>query len=546
MEHEGDTKFDVLVRNAFRERSDSLDVSGMNLEGWPELRSGSISQKLPNLKSFIADHNSFSIQLDELQSFELLEVVSLMGCGLTQFPASICTLKYLTELRLNGNNISEIPSGIRNLQRLSEFYIHNNQIYDLPPEIGYLQRMEVCNLSGNNIQFLPSDIGDCRYLSVLDISFCKLEELPPEFTNLYRLVELNISNNQIRELPEDIGKFHRLSNFNISSNRINILPISCGLLRGLSSTACTFNISGNPILNQEVLEKWGIGCDHLIRYLETIMISKSGLRGIKYDLPPPVRRSGLLTKDELDNVPQSTIQLKAKNRGKTKGKSILPISPRKESVSNSVDNSAVKKPRTTGQAPPPINDRIGKTQSAPRISKKSSREIPIMRSISNSGRPVPRRVGSARSHSQKSNSVGITTLPVHQDVSSPRTNELNNKLALLRASVSNSISETIIPSVMILIGNIRRCSTPQQIVPHVQKVQSISTVLDEVKPMITTRQRSNSAIGTGLERARIMLLSALEFTLLALKELNDWTTQEQTQENIMVVAHAVKNLKEII
>eukprot|EP01130_Rhizamoeba_saxonica_P005666 TRINITY_DN2251_c0_g1_i8.p1 TRINITY_DN2251_c0_g1~~TRINITY_DN2251_c0_g1_i8.p1 ORF type:complete len:386 (+),score=54.93 TRINITY_DN2251_c0_g1_i8:37-1194(+) len=248
MEHEGDTKFDVLVRNAFRERSDSLDVSGMNLEGWPELRSGSISQKLPNLKSFIADHNSFSIQLDELQSFELLEVVSLMGCGLTQFPASICTLKYLTELRLNGNNISEIPSGIRNLQRLSEFYIHNNQIYDLPPEIGYLQRMEVCNLSGNNIQFLPSDIGDCRYLSVLDISFCKLEELPPEFTNLYRLVELNISNNQIRELPEDIGKFHRLSNFNISSNRINILPISCGLLRGLSSTACTFNISGNPIL----------------------------------------------------------------------------------------------------------------------------------------------------------------------------------------------------------------------------------------------------------------------------------------------------------
>eukprot|EP01130_Rhizamoeba_saxonica_P005663 TRINITY_DN2251_c0_g1_i3.p1 TRINITY_DN2251_c0_g1~~TRINITY_DN2251_c0_g1_i3.p1 ORF type:complete len:170 (+),score=24.12 TRINITY_DN2251_c0_g1_i3:428-937(+) len=169
-----------------------------------------------------------------------------------------------------------------------------------------------------------------------------------------------------------------------------------------------------------------------------------------------------------------------------------------------------------------------------------------MRSISNSGRPVPRRVGSARSHSQKSNSVGITTLPVHQDVSSPRTNELNNKLALLRASVSNSISETIIPSVMILIGNIRRCSTPQQIVPHVQKVQSISTVLDEVKPMITTRQRSNSAIGTGLERARIMLLSALEFTLLALKELNDWTTQEQTQENIMVVAHAVKNLKEII
>jgi len=139
------------------------------------------------------------------------------------------------------------------------------------PEIRNLVLLEELSMTGNPLPNLPAEIGFCSSLIQLDFSFCQLKSIPVEFAKLVNLIDLNLSENYLQELPWNIGRLTRLSKLDVSGNNLRDLPVSLGYCYGLGKLGAGLNIFNNPIENQEMLNKYKIGVDHLFDYLEKRM-----------------------------------------------------------------------------------------------------------------------------------------------------------------------------------------------------------------------------------------------------------------------------------
>jgi hypothetical protein len=117
----------------------------------------------------------------------------------------------------------------------------------------------------------------------MDLSACQLTALPDDFTLLTRLMELNLASNRLSQLPQTVGRMTRLVRLDLSDNRLSDLPLSTGHLTGLQ----TLMIQGNPIRNPRLLEKFSIGSDHLVDFLERRMMGTSTHLSITHLVPQP-------------------------------------------------------------------------------------------------------------------------------------------------------------------------------------------------------------------------------------------------------------------
>jgi Leucine-rich repeat (LRR) protein len=202
----------------------------------------------------------------------------MFGCVARQ----VGRLSRLRELHLNGNQLVALPDTIAGLVALEKLSVANNRLATLPPQIAGLSRLEELNLNGNPlVQGLPPEVGACSALEVMDLSACQLTALPDDFTLLTRLMELNLASNRLSQLPQTVGRMTRLVRLDLSDNRLSDLPLSTGHLTGLQ----TLMIQGNPIRNPRLLEKFSIGSDHLVDFLERRMMGTSTHLSITRHMP---------------------------------------------------------------------------------------------------------------------------------------------------------------------------------------------------------------------------------------------------------------------
>lgn len=230
---------------------------------------------VPHTVGAVTQLQGLNLGFNKLKSFPqltplvCLEVLHMEGNQMTSLSASVGRLTRLRELHLNGNQLVALPDTIAKLGALEKLSVANNRLTTLPPQIGCLSRLEELNLNGNPlVQGLPPEVGACSALEVMDLSACQLTVLPDDFTLLTRLMELNLASNRLAQLPQAVGRMTRLVRLDLSDNRLSDLPLSAGHLTGLQ----TLMVQGNPIRNQRLLEKFSIGSDHLVDYLERRMM----------------------------------------------------------------------------------------------------------------------------------------------------------------------------------------------------------------------------------------------------------------------------------
>lgn len=202
-------------------------------------------------------------------------------------------LTRLRELHLNGNRLVTMPDAIGRLTALEKLSVANNRLSSLPPQVHNLTRLEELNLNGNPMTLgefhrtthfllsldrltpqtplgIPREIGGCAALEIMDLSSCQLTNLPDDFTQLTRLMEVNLASNRLVQLPQALGRLTRLVRLDLSDNQLTDLPVSMGYLTSLQ----TLMIQGNPIRNARLMEKFSIGSDHLVDFLEKRLMGK--------------------------------------------------------------------------------------------------------------------------------------------------------------------------------------------------------------------------------------------------------------------------------
>ncbi|EGG16185.1 C2 domain-containing protein [Cavenderia fasciculata] len=258
----------------YDENGDLLDLTGIGLETIPEF----LSEHVPKLENLDLGFNQIKM-FPSVKTFAFLQQLALSGNSIMNIPGDLLDLPQLKVLSLNGNQLISLPPEINKLVALEKLEIANNKIATLCKEVGELARLEELILSGNPLLTFPSSFSGLQNLEVLDANGCQLIKLPDEFTQLTRLLELNLGNNKLIELPEQIGRMTRLVVLNIMDNKLTDLPLSIGYCHALGKLGAGINIEGNPISSDEIKQKYKIGNDHLMDYLEKRMAIKG------YELP---------------------------------------------------------------------------------------------------------------------------------------------------------------------------------------------------------------------------------------------------------------------
>ena len=144
--------------------------------------------QISTLETLSLDNNKFSDAesklLTPIGKLGSLRVLSLCNNRLTEVPASIGSLRSLTELLLRSNQLNELPNA----------------------SIGLLGSLENLDLKGNSLTYLPDSIGQLRALKSLDLSENKLAEVPPSLGLLRDSLKLAVSRNPLQRPPLSVAR----------------------------------------------------------------------------------------------------------------------------------------------------------------------------------------------------------------------------------------------------------------------------------------------------------------------------------------------------
>lgn len=177
------------------------------------------------------------------------------GYKITDIPASIGDLPFLTELRLFGNyqlagtlppelftlegleilDIGDthlgggIPDALAKLSNLRYLNLDMNDLVGaIPPELGQLSKLEYLHLFGNLLAgSIPPDLGNLTNLRELHLGHNQLTgPIPPEIGNLSQLQRLYLHDNQLSgRIPPELGNLHQLQDLYLRQNRLTgVLP----------------------------------------------------------------------------------------------------------------------------------------------------------------------------------------------------------------------------------------------------------------------------------------------------------------------------------
>jgi leucine-rich repeat protein SHOC2 len=180
---------------------------------------------------------------EHLGQLPSLEVLKLVGIGLTRIPPGWKQLSRLKQVSLQKNRISRLPKVGSCWPQLQHLDISGNRLQIVGPSLNGFPQLRQLHLSSNRLRYFEPELAFLSQLQYLDLSRNKLETLPTGWTGLLSLRELILAHNKIKNLPEDLVAAARLRMLDAASNKLEVLPESFGDLPQLQHLI----LAGNPL-----------------------------------------------------------------------------------------------------------------------------------------------------------------------------------------------------------------------------------------------------------------------------------------------------------
>lgn len=152
------------------------------------------------------------------------EALDLENLNLTQLPAEVASLTWLTQLWLSRNYISEVPEFIGQLKNLRTLILQGNPIRQIPTSLSQLTNLRLLAIIGGRPSAVNPIIGQLSNLRSLMLEDIGLFRLPNWIPNLRKLEELYVGNNNLKQLPNSFSELHHLKILNLRGNKFTQLP----------------------------------------------------------------------------------------------------------------------------------------------------------------------------------------------------------------------------------------------------------------------------------------------------------------------------------
>ena len=133
---------------------------------------------------------------EKLQNLTKIEVYGINDKKgeMSSLPDDFGKLPTLKEFRANNNSFTEFPMALTKIIALESVIIANNKISNIPKEIGNLKFLTSLVLSTNPIKFLPKEIGLLKNLTRLRVEETLITTIPFELAQLKNLEYISVSN----------------------------------------------------------------------------------------------------------------------------------------------------------------------------------------------------------------------------------------------------------------------------------------------------------------------------------------------------------------
>lgn len=118
-------------------------------------------------------------------------LVELRNCGLTEIPAEIFEMPYITSIDLSNDDFCE------------ERY--RNKIREIPDQINQLTSLFRLDLSGNVVSNISENLASVKTLEYLNLRNNKLTDFSPKIANMPKLKQLLLEGNPFEMIPPEIA-----------------------------------------------------------------------------------------------------------------------------------------------------------------------------------------------------------------------------------------------------------------------------------------------------------------------------------------------------
>jgi Leucine-rich repeat (LRR) protein len=179
---------------------------------------------------------------DKVSGLDQMHALNLAGNALTKIPDSVGAMAALTDLALERNRLESVPVTLGRLAILDALDLTGNQLRAIPEELCRLEALQGLYLGGNALESLPDCIGRLTSLVQLTLAGNRLESIPTSIGQLSNLTALTLSHNRLRSVPNTIGGLVKLEALDLNNNQLESIPSSVAQMVSLQR----IHIYSNP------------------------------------------------------------------------------------------------------------------------------------------------------------------------------------------------------------------------------------------------------------------------------------------------------------
>ncbi len=147
-----------------------------------------------------------------------LQILSLRGMGLRDYPADLPQSAELRELDLSHNRLQALPAWLWRLPRLTRLQISDNRLTDIAPLPDGAALLQTLDLKNNRLKTFPGPLIHLPLLRALRLGGNQLKNIPKELRQNQWLARLDLGCNRLQEWPPVLGGLGRLEELVLSSN----------------------------------------------------------------------------------------------------------------------------------------------------------------------------------------------------------------------------------------------------------------------------------------------------------------------------------------
>jgi Leucine-rich repeat (LRR) protein len=109
-----------------------------------------------------------------------VRVLSLAENSMTNLPAELFSMVWITQLKLMHNKLTKIPDEVRKLKELRILWIQHNLLSSLPEALVHCVHLSALDFSANQaISFVPLCYASMTSLALLNADECAINTPPP-------------------------------------------------------------------------------------------------------------------------------------------------------------------------------------------------------------------------------------------------------------------------------------------------------------------------------------------------------------------------------